>query len=64
MKIELNGKEILLLSIFFTALAIYLDVFGEKHVLSFIIDHIIALVIAIIIAGIVSKVFLKFRLMR
>ena len=61
MKIEFNVKEILLLSVFFTVLALYFDVFGEKHVLSFIIDHIIALLIALFIARIVYKVLLKFK---
>ena len=41
-------KEITLLTIFFTALAVYFDIHGEHHVLSYIINHIIALLLALI----------------
>lgn len=53
MKVKIGVKEILYLSIFFTALAIYFDIHREHHVLSFIINHVIALLIALL----VSKAF-------
>ena len=50
MKYFINLKEIIYLSILFTVLAVYFDIHGEKHVLSFIINHVIALLIALIIS--------------
>lgn len=41
-------KEITFLTIFFTALAVYFDIHGEHHVLSYILNHIIALLLALI----------------
>ena len=41
-------REITILTIFFTALAVYFDIHGEKHVLSYILNHIIALMLALI----------------
>ena len=41
-------REITLLTIFFTVLAVYFDIHGEHHVLSYIINHIIALLLALI----------------
>ena len=43
-------KEISVLTIFFTALAVYFDIHGEHHVLSFIINHVIALLLALILS--------------
>lgn len=48
MKIKVGLKEITILSVFFTVLAVYFDIHREHHVLSFIIDHVIALLIALI----------------
>ena len=41
-------REITILTIFFTALAVYFDIHGEKHVLSHILNHIIALLLALV----------------
>jgi len=43
-------KEITLLTIFFTTLAVYYDIHGEHHVLSYILNHIIALLLALILS--------------
>ncbi len=59
MKLKLEIKEIFYLSVFFTALAIYFNIYGEKHVLSFIISHIIALLIALIISRLVYHFILR-----
>ena len=50
MKVQVGVKEILYLSIFFTALALYFDIHQEHHVLSFIINHVIALLLALVIS--------------
>ena len=50
MKLEIGIREIFYLSIFFTALALYFDIHGERHVLSFIINHLIALLIALLVS--------------
>ena len=50
MKVEIGVKEIIYLSIFFTALAIYFDIHGEQNVLSFIINHVAALLIALLVS--------------
>lgn len=50
MIINAGFKEIIYLSIFFTALALYYDIYRERHVLTFIISHIIALLIALLIS--------------
>jgi hypothetical protein len=41
-------REITILTVFFTALAVYFDIHGEKHVLSYILNHIIALLLALV----------------
>jgi hypothetical protein len=43
-------KEITLLTIFFTALAVYYDIHGEHRILSYILNHIIALLLALILS--------------
>ncbi len=50
MKILPGLKEIFYLTVFFTILAVYFDIYGERHVLSFIINHVIALLLALIIS--------------
>jgi hypothetical protein len=50
MKVQFAYREILILSLFFTALAIYYDIHGENHVLTFIINHTVALLIALILS--------------
>jgi hypothetical protein len=61
MKITLRFKEIFYLSIFFTILALYFDIYGEKHVLIFIINHVIALLIALIISKIIYVLISKIK---
>ena len=56
MKVEISVKEILFLSIFFTALALYFDIHREHHTLSFIINHVIALLLALIISKVIYNV--------
>jgi len=43
-------KEITLLTIFFTTLAVYYDIHGEHRILSYILNHIIALLLALILS--------------
>jgi hypothetical protein len=50
MQFRIIFTEVVCLSILFTALAIYFDIHGERHVLTFIINHVIALLIALIIS--------------
>jgi hypothetical protein len=57
-KIELRIMEIVILSIIFTGLAVYFNIYGEKHVLSFIINHVIALLIALLISKLLYQ-FIK-----
>lgn len=49
----LGIKEILLLALLFTVLAVYFDIHGEKHVLIFVINHVIALLLALVISKII-----------
>ena len=50
MKIQIGFKEVIFLSIFFTSLALFFDIYGQGHVISFIIDHVLALLIALFIS--------------
>jgi hypothetical protein len=50
MKFNIDIKEIFILSILFTALAVYFDIHREHHVFIFIIDHAISLLIALIVS--------------
>jgi K+-sensing histidine kinase KdpD len=50
MKVQFAYKEILILSFFFTALAIYYNIHDENYVLTFIINHTVALLIALILS--------------
>lgn len=52
-------KEIVLLSIFFTILAVYMNIHEEKIVYSFLADHILALGIALLVSRIIYEVFQK-----
>jgi hypothetical protein len=61
MKFIFNFKEIFYLVIFFTLLALYFDIYGEKHVLLFIINHLIALLIALLISKLIYTVILKLK---
>jgi hypothetical protein len=49
-KLSISITEIVLLSILFTSLAVYFNIHGEQHVLSFIINHVIALLLALLIS--------------
>ena len=49
-------RDITLLTIFFTALAVYFDIHGEHHVLSYIINHIIALLLALIFSKTIHNI--------
>lgn len=49
----LELKEIIGLVVLFTILALYFDIHGEKHVLSFVIDHVIALLLALLISKVI-----------
>ncbi len=59
--IRFNIKEIILLSVFFTALAIYMNIHEEKIVYDFLADHILALGIALVVSRVFYDVFQKKR---
>ena len=59
MKSTIVVKEIIILSAFFTALALYFDIYREQHVLSFIINHTIALLLALIISKVIYNFIIK-----
>ncbi len=61
MKIKIGAKEIFYLSVFFTILALYFDIYGEKHVLSFIINHVIALLIALLVSRVIYHFLTKHK---
>lgn len=61
MKLIDRLKDIVFLTILFTALAIYLDIYGEKTVYNFIFNHVIALAISLIIAKLVSVYIFKLK---
>jgi hypothetical protein len=50
---KISVSEIIILTIFFTALAVYFDIHGEGHVLTFIINHVIALLLALVVSKVV-----------
>ncbi len=50
---KISIREIIFLTIFFTALAIYFDIHGEGHVLTFVINHVIALLLALVASKVV-----------
>ncbi len=57
--IKFNLKEIVLLSILFTVLAVYMNIHEEKIVYDFLADHIVALGIALLVSRIFYEVFQK-----
>ena len=61
MNIKIKFNEIFYLSIFFTILALYFDIYGEKHVLVFIINHVIALLLALIISKVIYVLVSKIK---
>ena len=63
MLFKINFTEVAFLSIFFTALALYFDIYGEKHVLSFIINHVIELLCALGLSKIIHTILVKHKIM-
>ncbi len=61
MNFKASWNEIFYLTIIFTALALYLDVHGEKRVYNFIVNHIIALVIALLVSKIIYHALAKLK---
>lgn len=61
MIVKAGFKEVLFLTIIFTSLAIYFDIYNEKHVLAFIINHVIALIFALAISKIIQTIILKYK---
>jgi len=59
--IKLNIKEIIGLSIFFTILAIYMNIHENKIVYDFLADHILALGLALIVSRVFYELFQKRR---
>jgi hypothetical protein len=59
MKFAVGYNEIFYLTIFFTALALYFDIYGEDHVLHFIINHVVALLLALLISKGIHTFFIK-----
>ena len=57
--IKFDIKEIVLLSIFFTALAVYMNIHEDKIVYDFLADHILALGIALLVSRVFYDVFQK-----
>ena len=55
LSIKFSLKEIVLLTLIFTSLALYMNIHEEKIVFNFIGDHIVALVISLILSKIVSN---------
>jgi hypothetical protein len=61
MNFKASWNEIFYLTILFTALALYLDIHGEKSVYNFIVNHIIALVIALLVSKVIYRVLSKIK---
>ena len=61
MKIVIGVKEVTILTIFFTVLALYYDIYHNDHVLSFVINHAIALLIALGIAKFINTMYVRFQ---
>jgi hypothetical protein len=55
MNFRVNFTEVFYLSIFFTILALYFNIYGERNVLSFIISHVIALLVALIVSRVIYR---------
>lgn len=61
MKIVLGFKEIAILTVLFTALALYYDIYRNEYVLPFVIHHVIALLISLGLAKLINTIYLRFR---
>ncbi len=53
---KINLLEVGVLTLIFSALAIYTDIFRDNHVWSFITGHVIALALALVIARVIFHV--------
>lgn len=56
MAIDIDYKEIIGLTILFTLLAFYLDIYRKKRVSSYIITHLLAIVISLGISKLIYDV--------
>jgi hypothetical protein len=54
--LHVSVREICLLTLFFTGLALYFDIHNKHHILLFIINHIIALLLALILSKIIYEI--------
>ena len=61
MNIVIGTKEVLILTIFFTTMALYYDIYNQDHIISFIINHVVALLIALGVAKLINTVYLRFK---
>ncbi len=59
--IKLSLKEIVFLSIFFTLLAVYMNIHEDRIVYDFLADHVLALGIALLVSRIFYELFQKRR---
>lgn len=58
--IKLEYKEIFLLTVFFTVLAKYMNVYEENKVYNFLITHLIALLLSLFIAKVIYEYTRKY----
>jgi len=61
MNIVIGIKEVVILTLFFTAMALYYDIYNQNHILSFVINHVIALLIALGLAKLINTLYLRFK---
>ena len=61
MNIVIALKEIVILTIFFTTMALYYDIYNQNHILSFVINHVLALLIALGLAKVMNTLYLRFK---
>jgi hypothetical protein len=54
--INIDIKEVFLLTIFFTALAVYLSIHSQKHISMFITNHITALFLSLVISKFIYNI--------
>ena len=58
MNIVIGIKEVAILTVFFTVIALYYDIYNQDHILSFVINHVIALLIALGVAKLINTIYL------
>jgi hypothetical protein len=61
MRANIQIKEIIYLSIFFTLLALYFNIHKEHNVLTFIFEHVAALLIALIISKVIYHIIINIK---